>query len=132
MREELAKRLGLRGEFRATFHRRGISRNYWGVRQTALFIDVRDEAGVQVTDHLWFFWGKQMGALNLQPGDRVRFVATVTTYTKRDRASDYEFGWEEDELRRFVTDYKLIYPSNMRLLGASQGTLPLFEASEAI
>lgn len=129
MREELAKRLGTRGEFRATFHRKGARRNSYGTTVTALFLDVRDSAGVVVTDHLWFYWGQQMERLKLERGDRIRFIATVSRYTKRDRGTDFEMGWEEDELRRFVTDYRLIYPSNMMAIGRP-ARLPMFDVEE--
>ena len=125
MREELKKRVGKRGEFHATFHRTGVRRTDWGVSITALLVDVRDEAGTQVCDHLWFLMGKQMQALGLCPGDRVRFVATVASYRKRDKDFD---PFDDHDARRCVTDYRLIYPSNMRKLSAPpERSLPLFE-----
>jgi len=65
MRDELAKRVGKRGPFSATFVRTGISSNFWGKKVTVLLRDVRDEAGTQVADHLWFIQGDQMRELKL-------------------------------------------------------------------
>ena len=125
MREELKGRCGKRGEFHATFKRSGIRPSHWGVAVTALFVNVCDEAGTMVTDHLWFLLGKQMQALGLQPGDRVRFVATVAQYRKRNPDHD---GFDGEDTPHCVTDYRLIYPSNMRKLGAPPASsLPLFE-----
>jgi len=47
MREELAQREGLRGRFTATFARRGRKRGFddRAPVATALFVNVRDEAG---------------------------------------------------------------------------------------
>jgi hypothetical protein len=122
MREELQKREGQRGVFRATFQRRGHRTNHWGTMQTALLVDVRDESGAVVADHLWFIFGDRMRALKLQPGDQLRFVATVATYFKR----AHDFDWNDGDVE-FEKDYRLIYPSNMRLLGGSAGNMPLFD-----
>lgn len=123
MREELAHRNGRRGEFRAVLKRTGGKRNSHGYYvKTALFVDVRDEANTLVADHLWFNWGKQMDGLKLQPGDRVRFTATVATYHKLNRDRD----WDDDE-SRYVVDYRLMFPRSMRVLGRDAESLPLFD-----
>lgn len=93
MREELAKREGRRGAFTATFQRKGHRTNRWGTLLTALLLDIRDEAGVLVADHAWFIWGQQMQSLQLKPGDRIRFVATVAPYFKR----SHDFDWVEED-----------------------------------
>ena len=124
MREQLKDRIGLRGEFHATFQRTGIRKTQWGVNVTALFTNVCDERGAQVSDHLWFMFGARMQQLHLKLGDEVRFVATVAPYLKHNPEFD---GFEEDGPFR-VTDYRLIYPSNMRKLGeATARALPLFD-----
>ena len=126
MRKELAKREGQRGAFRATFQRKGHRTNRFGTMQTALFVDLRDESGAVVADHLWFIFGDRMRTLRLQPGDQVRFVATVAPYFKR----AHDFDWNDGDVE-FEKDYRLLYPSNMRLLGSSAGVLPLFDQQEA-
>lgn len=128
MRDELAKRLGTRGPFSATFVRTGISNSDWGKKVTMLFRDVRDEAGTQVTDHLWFLQGKQARELRLKPGERVNFVATVGRYTKRNPDRDFD----PDEPCR-VRDYRLIYPSNMRRQGEKDfREWPLFAGEQEL
>jgi hypothetical protein len=116
MREALKDRVGRRGEFTAQFKRRGVAASGWGIKVTMLFIDVRDEAGTVVADHIWFKMGKQMDELKLEPGDRIRFMATVDTYQKRNK----DDAWDDDEPRH-VTDFRLVHPSNVRRMGASRG-----------
>jgi hypothetical protein len=121
MREELKHRVGRRGAFTAMFSRTGVRKSTWSVDVTVLLLDVRDEAGQLVADHLWFRRGSQIERLQLKAGDRIRFMATVGPYSKRNRDGDAD----ED---RYVVDYKLIYPSNMRLIGMEpQHGLPLFD-----
>jgi hypothetical protein len=97
---------------------------------TALFVDVRDEAGTLVTDHLWFTVGMQIAALDLHPRESIEFEARVTQYWKGrvggDRYSDF--------LQR-EKDYRLSYPTNFRKLSTpAQGhgtkSLPLFAEQE--
>ncbi len=126
MRRELKDRVGRRGRFRATFKRFGSRRN-GGYRPavTALFLDVRDESGYIVADHLWFNVGDQLRGLDLQAGDEIFFVARVKKYRKR--------NWNaiEDD-PAFVEDYRLSYPSNVQKLGAqAEAPMPLFEQAPA-
>lgn len=115
MREALKDRVGKRGEFHAQFKRRGSVNSDWGVKVTMLFVDIRDEAGTLVADHIWVKMGKQMEELHLQGGERVRFMATVDRYQKRDKDRE-----GEDDGPRHVTDYRLTHPSNIRRVGAVQ------------
>lgn len=129
MRTELKKRDGLRGEFSARFERYGRATkkipNIYGrgrAREmevvTLLFRDVKDSAGVIVTDHLWFQSCKQWAALGLKPGDHVKFEARVNQYQKG-YVGRFEDGCGKE------TDYKLAYPTKARLVGAFAADLPL-------
>lgn len=103
MREELAKREGLRGVFTAKFSKFG-SRTSCGYEVlTLLLVDVKDSTDQLVTDHLWFTRTKRWQRLDLQPGERVRFTARVTTYTK---------GYIDR-----VTDLKLSHPTHLFVFG---------------
>ena len=109
VREDLAPYLGKRDIFYATFVRHG-QRNVMvpykinfvsKVVRTLLLSDVKNRFGRDVADHIWFTESKQWKEADLQPGDTVKFKATVEAYTKRDRDSD--------EYQR-IDDYKLSYP----------------------
>ncbi len=123
MRRQLKERVGRRGRFRATFKKFGSARDpHRPWVRTALFINVCDEAGEVVTDHIWFRVGQQFGRLNLQPGDEIFFVARVKKYRKRNPDAV-----DEDD-PRFVEDYKLSYPSKLQVMGAqSHEPMPLFD-----
>ena len=127
MREELAKRVGRRGRFTATFKRTGIRKSQYGVSVTVLLVDLRDEAETQVTDHLWLIEGKQIADLNLQPGERISFVATVAAYYKRPPRDAQDFSkWDRDDIGVFEKDYKLVYPTAIARVMGEQRALPLF------
>ena len=111
LRTQLAERNGKRGWFTATFARYGIKHGRWSVdewgmpKRTVLLVDVRDEGGNPVADHLWFNLTQGFEDACLSPGDRVRFRARVKPYMK---------GYSEtDEDRPFTVDYKLSYPTNV-------------------
>jgi hypothetical protein len=131
MREELAQREGLRGRFTAVFARRGKKRGFDGRAPvpTALFVDVRDEAGQLVADHLWFTVGVQIAALDLQPRDAVGFEARVTQYWKGRVSGRYDdTDWQPQE-----KDYRLSWPTGFRKLstsGPETKSLPLFQEVE--
>jgi hypothetical protein len=125
MREQLAERDGLRGEFTATFQRFGSKSAYKGPPVvTLLFVDVRDSAGAVVTDHLWFSTCKAWEDAALKPGDRVRFDARVKTYRK-----GYRGRREDDDLPAPGLDYKLSHPSRIRVLNRA-APLPAAEPEQ--
>lgn len=126
MRKELRDRVGRRGRFSATLRR-------FGVRQgphpttTALFVDVKDESGQIVTDHIWMVVGKQLRALHPQPGDEIFFVARVTKYWKRNP----EYDGDDDYAPYRIQDYRLSNPTHIRKLGVEVAAeMPLFAATE--
>lgn len=125
MREELAKRAGLRGLFRCRVGRFGKRKAYKGPPiETVLVRNVRDGRGDEVTDHLWFDVGKQMRELNLHPGDEIEFEARVATYEK-----GYKGRRQDDDLPQPQRDYELKFPRKFRKLNGEQPnkSLPLFE-----
>ena len=107
MREQLAPLLGEKSVFTATFKRFGW-RKFMGqyVAKTLLLVDVKDEDGKMVTDHLWFKCGKGFDRLGLKRGDTVQFHARVGTYSKGD-------GY----------DYHLEYPEQLRKVDQAQERL---------
>lgn len=129
MRNELQKREGRRGTFTALFLRFGQKAAYKGAPiVTALFVDVRDDAGQLVTDHLWFKVGRQFAALRMEAGDKVQFEARVASYVKgyRGRRDDW------DEEGGISVDYCLKFPTRVRLLrAAGEPSLPLFQEANA-
>jgi hypothetical protein len=123
MRKELRDRVGRRGRFSATLRRFGV-RPGPHPKQTALFVDVKDESGQIVTDHIWMIVGNQIRELALVPGDEIFFIARVTKYWKRN--PEWQ-GYGDDAPQR-VQDYRLSNPSKLQKLGAGVLTeLPLFD-----
>jgi hypothetical protein len=124
MREELAQREGRRGRFTATFVRFGKKRGFDGRPPvaTALFVDVRDERGQLVTDHLWFTLGLILQRLELRAGEQIEFEARVTEYYKGYVSGRYDDdNWQVPE-----KDYRLSWPTRARKVTGS-GPQELFE-----
>ena len=117
IRAELAPYLGQRRKFYATFSHYGKRRlRYrapWGLAErmvdTLLFVDVRNEWGRYLCDHVWFTSSLTLQRVGLEAGDTVSFVATVDSYTKRDR-------WANEYSR--IEDYKLCRPSMLEKVRA--------------
>jgi hypothetical protein len=126
VREFLKEREGKRGRFSGTVKRLGSKPAYRGAPlPTLLLVDVRDEAGTLVTDHLWFTVRKQMKELNLQPGDKIEFTARVKPYVK-----GYRGRREDDYLPPMSVDYKLSHGTKFKKVGSIPVEtigLPLFQ-----
>ena len=130
MRDELAARHQLRGEFSATFERFGSRKVGLGYcKRTVLLLEVRDNKGSRVADHLWMDLGRQLAGLQLARGDRVRFTARVTSYWKGCRAHS---AYLEEYAAPPEKDFRLSHPSNMRKVLSDDyiGSLPLFKAGD--
>jgi hypothetical protein len=125
MREALQEREGKRGRFTGTVKRFGKKPAYRGPDlDTLLLVDVRDEAGTEVTDHLWFVVRKQLKELNLQPGDKIEFAARVKPYLKGYR------GTRDDDAPLVSVDYKLSNGTQFKKVGSIPVDvvgLPLFQ-----
>lgn len=110
MREQLARLGDLRAKFTGTFSRYGMKTGWNGnIKQTVLLQNVKNSGGVVVTDHLWFNNTKGFGALDLKPGDVVRFTARVTPYEK-----GYRGNRDDEDLPPVERDYRLSYPTKFR------------------
>lgn len=128
MREALQQRHGKRGQFSGTVQRFGSKPAYRGPNLvTLLLVDVRDEAGTEVADHLWFVVRKQLKSLNLQPGDKIEFTARVKEYVK-----GYRGRREMDDAAPLSLDYKLSHGTQFKKVGSMPPDvvgLPLFRTS---
>lgn len=99
MREALGELNGKKSLFYAEFKRFGW-RKFQGrfVGKTLLFIHVRDQAGKEVADHLWWKISKSFEKLDLKKGDQIAFHARVDSYTRGGRDSDdFDFHLEFPE-----------------------------------
>jgi hypothetical protein len=118
VREKLKEICGVRARFRGRFQRFGeaVVRFRLNGRlrskpvRTLVLTDLTDDRDRPLSDHLWFRVGKQFDALNLRPGDRVEFTATVEKYEKR-RRDEYGDGYY------IIEDYCLKRPCKMVKLG---------------
>lgn len=112
MRKELEKIENYRGIFTGTFVRYGLKRGWNGIaKETILLLDIKDDKGNILSDHLWFNLTKGFSALDLKVNDRVQFEARVTKYLKG------YFGYRDDVYKPVEIDYKLSYPTKLKLLG---------------
>lgn len=111
LREHLKAIEGQRALFRATFSRfdHRSSRGY--MVPTALFVDVRNEQGFEVCDHIWMRRGKQVNDLRLEEGDQVEFFAT---------SAGYWSGYHDN--RHY--NYGLKFPTKLRKVDAPRPTDP--------
>lgn len=110
MREQLRAIDGVRCTFTGIFERFGTKSAYRGPPiKTLLLRHICDPTDKEVADHVWFVVGKQFGALDLQPGDRVEFCARVREYEKgyKGRREDV---WDAP----IEKDYKLSHPTKVR------------------
>ena len=117
MRENLKNINGVRAKFTGRFVRYGTRRTYTGGSDTTILLrEIRDETGELRTNHLWFHNCKAFQNLGeLQGGEEIEFYARVTPYKKRYRGLD---SFE----RLPEIDYKLSYPTSVRLTGRAFGT----------
>lgn len=112
MRKELKQMTGVRATFSATFKRFGWKRDYGRDKKTLLLVDIADENGQRLTDHVWFSLTKGFEAFDLKPGDRLRFDARVKPYE-----AGYRGQWWEQALENPPRiDYKLSHPTRITSL----------------
>ena len=117
MRKEL-KAIGKqeRHTFSGVFVREGLKSAYRGLPlPTVLLKDVKlKDSDKIITDHLWFNKTKGFESLNLKEGNIVQFDARVDSYVK-----GYK-GYREDVCSHTEKDYKLSYPTKIKLIKDSQ------------
>ena len=69
--------------FIGTFERYGVKSGYKCPLKTILLLNIKDEEGNEITDHLWFNFTKGFEKLGeLQKGDKIKFKARSKRYTK--------------------------------------------------
>lgn len=107
MRENLMVKENERLKFTGVVERFGTKNGYMGEEPTILLLDVKDDEGNVVTEHLWFNLTKGFEKLNLLQGDKVQFVARVKEYTKGYR------GYRDDVYKPIERDYKLSHPTKV-------------------
>ena len=112
-RNALANYRELRGTFTGVFERQGIKNGWTGPEKTILLLEIKDEKGQVLCDHLWFNYTKGFQSLgNLAKGDIIQFDARAKTYIKGYR------GWRDDVWDKPVSqDWKLSFPTKLRKLG---------------
>lgn len=115
MRERLKERDGVRARFFATFQRFGVKpATTWAPAiKTLLLVDVRDDRGEAVADHVWFKEGEWSKSLDLKPGDRIGFDARVSQYEKGYR------GRRDVDAPGPSVDYRLGFPTKAAKIAAA-------------
>lgn len=121
MREKLAAIEGERRSFVGTFKRFGRKTGWKGREETTILLtDIKDGAGVDVADHIWFRYTKGFASLGLVGGERIAFDARSAPYWKG-------YGPPEEQER----DFQLSFPTNIRIISQSPiSELPLFANDE--
>jgi hypothetical protein len=106
MRTKLKQIEGQRIKVFAEVDRFGKKPAYKGYPlDTICLINLKDEIGNEVCDHLWLIIGKQLKNLDLKIGDKISFIARSKEYTK-----GYK-GYREDVYVPIEKDYKLSNPT---------------------
>lgn len=126
MRKALKALVGRRSRYRATVKKFGSARDPlrpW--IRSVLFVNVYDERGDYVADHIWFRVTGEIRRISLHPGDEVFFTARVKKYHKRNpNAVDADDP-------AFIEDYRLSSPTKVGVLGAQQNApTPFFDGCE--
>ena len=106
MREKLVELNDKRITVSAKVEKFGSRKSFIGfLQKTVLLIDIKDQSGKMLCDHLWLTEGKQIKNLSLIVGDFIMFTARVT---------EYEKGYKGvyDESNPVEVDYRLSFPSN--------------------
>lgn len=101
MREELKRRDGERCHYTARVERFGNKVRFGHDVPTILLVDVRDDDGALMTDHLWFNYTQGFQDSGVRPGDSVEFCARAESYLK---------GHYRDVQS---VDWKLSYPTKV-------------------
>jgi len=108
LRQELKKIDQQRELFRGTFKKYGLKTGYKGAStETILLVDLRDDNGNLICDHLWFNMTKGFEQLGtLREGDMVQFEARVKKYRKG--YVNRRAGIDQSRV-----DYKLSHPTRI-------------------
>lgn len=108
MRKELKKIDQQREPFTGTFSKYGLKTNYRDPStETVLLVDIRNQEGLFICDHLWFNRTKGFENLGkLTGGDKIQFEARVKKYKKG--YVNRRAGIDEGKF-----DYKLSHPTKI-------------------
>lgn len=113
-RKGLKQYMETRGTFTGVFERDGWKRGYKGNDlPTLLLLNIKNDKGNVVSDHLWFNYTKGFSDLGqLEKGDIIQFNARCKEYTKG------YFGYKEEVAieKPIEDDYKLSYPTKIKLI----------------
>jgi len=109
MRRGLKEICEQRKKFIATFKRFGSKTNWLGFsEETILLVNVKDEKGKEVADHIWFHCTKGFEAIKpLSENDMIEFFARVKPYEKG-------YVNHRKEIDDSELDYKLNNPTKIR------------------
>jgi hypothetical protein len=119
MRKELQGICEQRKRFTATFKRFGSKTNWHGfLEETILLVNVKDENGKEVADHIWFHCTKGFEAVKpLSEGDMIEFFARVKSYEKG-------YVNHRKEIDDSELDYKLNNPTKIRKIENGNNNRP--------
>ena len=108
MRKDLAKQVGERKKFQATFVRFGKKTNYQGfAEETVLLKNIVDlDSNKIVAEHVWFTYTKTFQQVHLTTGMLIEFEARIKKYTKGYKNSRYKIDQRTE-------DYKLSHPTKI-------------------
>jgi hypothetical protein len=108
MRQELKKIDEQRALFRGAFSKYGLKSGYRGYStETILLVNIRDDNGNLICDHLWFNMTKGFEQLGmLKEGDIVQFEARVKKYRKG-------YVNRRAGIDQSMFDYKLSHPTKI-------------------
>ena len=111
MREKLKEQEGERNIFTGEFERYGWKSGYKYPLKTVLLLNIKNESGELITEHLWFNFTKGFEKLGeLKKGDIIKFKARSKSYTK-----GYK-GYKGDVPSYASKDYKLSHPTILEKL----------------
>lgn len=112
MRKKLRELKEQRMTFTGTFERHGTKIGWKGREQdTVLLVNIKDNDGNKVADHLWFNFTKGFRKLGLlEGGEVIEFCARVKRYDKG-------YVNRRRGISERKTDYKLSYPTKFRIIG---------------
>lgn len=105
-RERLYHYAGKRATFTATFVRYGTHKSNGS--QTVLLIEIRDQRGELVSDHVWINDASPFMDVGAQDGDQVRFKAFVRVYVNGYAETDFHLPINKS--------YKLENPTHVRIV----------------
>lgn len=112
MRKELKKLKDERIKIFGEFERFGLKSGYFKPQETVLILNLKDELGNILADHIWFNKTKGFEKLDLKKGDKIELFARVEKYKKGYQG----YNIEKEIFNPVRWDYKLTYPTKVSKL----------------